>query len=186
MTRKSILACVLTGIFLLASGTAFAQETSETHAAHVGINPFGWLYGAYRVEAGVPLNQYFEIAGQLNYFNAKQFRSLWGADTDNYNNRLTTGGVFRLFPGGESKGFFVSGRLMYLQFTHVEDGIEDSTTDVSAGVDLGWRIKFSFDAPVGMFVQSFLGLERFILSGGDIGDYLPILPVAGLHLGVTF
>jgi hypothetical protein len=81
-------------------------------------------------------------------------------------------------------GFFVSGRLMYLNYKDVDGGTETIYNDVTAGVDIGWRYLWEFESGYGMYLQFYGGVERFFFNG-EIADAfgIPLLPVFGFHIG---
>ena len=184
MRKRTKLLIVTVVLMMLIAAGAFAKQNVEVHTFHVGINPFSWIWSDIKAEVGFPITGIFEVAGQIHYVNGEKQRDLFGADTDEYSKRLTIGPVIRLFPSEMATGFFVSGRLMYLNFTY-HDATGDTTyNDLTAGVDIGWRYIWEFESGWGMFLQFYGGIERFILNGeiaDDIG--FPLLPVAGFHLG---
>jgi hypothetical protein len=181
-TAKFLIVSLL--LLVLVGAGAFAKQDVEKHTVHVGINPFSWIWGVYSGEVGAPLTGLIEVAAQFNYVNGKAQRKLFGLDTDTYSQRLTAGPVVRLFPSQMATGFFVSGRVMYLNFKYVDAGGETTYNDVTAGIDIGWRYLWEFESGFGMFLQLYGGVERFFFNG-DIGDDFgfPILPVGGFHLG---
>ena len=186
MSKTAKLMIVSLLLLVLVGAGAFAKQDVEKHIFHVGLNPFSWIWGVYAGEVGVPLTGLVEVAAQFNYVDGEAQRRLFGLDTDIYSKRLTVGPVVRLFPSQMATGFFVSGRVMYLNFRYVDENISKDETynDVTAGIDIGWRYLWEFESGYGMFLQFYGGIERFFFNG-DIGDDFgfPILPVAGFHLG---
>ena len=181
-TAKFLIVSLL--LLVLAGTGAFAKQEVEKHTAHVGLNPFSWIYGVYSGEVGVPITGLFEVAVQFDYVDGLAQRKLVSADTDEYTKRLTVGPVVRLFPSQMATGFFISGRLMYLNFKYHDPGGDEAYDDVTAGIDIGWRYLWEFDSGWGMFLQFYGGIERFFFQG-EIADLIgfPILPVAGFQIG---
>ncbi len=184
--RRSMLILVLV---VCAVATPLAADDGDSHLVSVGINPFGWIWGSYRIDVGVPLGGLLEVGGQLNYFNFRQFSGLFGFDTDDGPSPmfLTMGPLLRVFPAQDAQGFFIGGRMMFLRVTSPEDDI--TVNDMTAGIDVGWRFKWDLQGPVGLFFQTSLGFQRWIFSG-DIGETVglvfPVWPNAGMHFGVHF
>ena len=183
---------IFTVFLMVLSLTAFAEER-DIHKISIGIHPFGPLWGVYKIDVGVPISGIFEVAGQLNYWSVEQFVGLWGVDPAELGdlpNFLTVGAIFRIFPSQEASGFFIGGRAMYLMVELPESVGGDSYSDMTAGIDLGWRFKWVFDAGWGMFFQTYIGVQRWIFQGGDFADTVglafPLWPTAGMHFGVHF
>jgi hypothetical protein len=181
-TVKSLIVSLL--LLVLVGAGAFAKQDVEKHTVHVGLNPFSWIWGVYSGEVGIPLTGFIELAGQFNYVNGEAQRKILGLDRDSYSKRFTGGAVVRLFPSQVATGFFISGRLMYLNFKFVDAGGTDTYNDVTAGVDIGWRYLWEFEGDFGMYLQFYGGIERFFFNG-EIGDDLglPIIPIGGFHIG---
>ncbi len=181
-TSKVLILCLT--LLVVASFSAFSKQEVEKHTFHVGLNPFSWIYGIYEGEVGMPITGVFEVALQFNYVDGEAQRKLVKADTSTYTNRLTMGPVVRLFPGQNATGFFVSGRLMFLNVKYVDGATEEKYNDATAGIDIGWRYLWEFEGDWGMYLQFYGGLERFFFQG-EISDIvgIPILPVFGFHLG---
>lgn len=180
--RKALL---VVGIVLLVVVSVPAQE-DDSHLVSVGINPFGWIWGSYKIEAAVPLGGLFEVGGQLNYFNTAQFVSLFNVeDTSGLPRSLTLGAVGRIFPAQTASGFFIGGRLMYLNISAL--GTDQSVNDMTAGIDIGWRFKWDLAGPLGMFFQTYFGVQRWVFAGDlqdTVGLAFPIIPSTGLHFGI--
>ena len=182
MRASGLLLCLI-----LLAGVVAAQE-GEKHLVHVGINPFGVIWGSYKVEAGVPITGFLEVGAQMNHFSGAQFATLFGAETvADVPNRTTVGAVVRIFPARSASGFFIGGRLMYLN-VNTRDPVLDSINDVTAGIDLGWRSKWQLTEGFGMFFQTYLGVQRGIFNSSVQSIFgllnLPIAPSAGLHFGI--
>jgi hypothetical protein len=182
----------LTVFLMVLSLAAFAEER-DIQTISVGIHPFGPLWGVYKVDIGVPINGILEVAGQINYWSVEQLVKLYGVDPTELGdmpNFLTAGVLLRVFPSQEASGFFIGGRAMYLMVKLPEAAGGDSYSDMTAGVDLGWRFKWNFDAGWGMFFQTYVGIQRWIFRGGDfaetIGLAFPLWPTGGMHFGVHF
>jgi ABC-type glycerol-3-phosphate transport system substrate-binding protein len=183
-TAKFLIVSLL--LLVLVGAGAFAKQDVEKHTVHVGINPFSWIYGAYKIEVGMPLTGFVELAAQFNYVDGEAQRKLIGEDTDTYTKRLTGGAVVHLFPSQMATGFFISGRLMFLNFRYVDKATSTDYTkqDMSAGIDMGWRYLWEFEGGWGMFLQFYGGIERFFFNGDIADDFgFPILPVSGFHIG---
>ena len=165
-----------------------AAEENEKHLVHVGINPFGVIYGSYKLDFGVPIAGFLEVGGQVNHFHGAQFANLVGsADPANWPNTTTLGAVVRIFPAKTASGFFIGGRLMYLNVNTRVEGA-DPINDMTAGIDIGTRWKWDLTKAFGMFFQMHFGIQRWVFSG-DIqsafgGLNLPFWPSAGLHFGI--
>jgi len=185
MFRPNRILCVLTCL-LLAAFAVNAQE-NESHLIHVGINPFGVIYGSYKLDAGVPIGGLLEIGAQVNHFRGEQFANLIGSDPTSVATRTTAGFTVRIFPAKTASGFFIGGRLMYLNVDPA-DPLASTINDATAGIDLGWRWAWPIGQNFGMFFQTYLGVQRWIFSA-DIPPILgtlqlPIWPSAGLHFGI--
>jgi len=172
-------------LLVLVGTGAFAKQDVEKHTVHVGLNPFSWIWGVYRGEVGIPLTGFIEVAAQFDYVDGQTQREIFGMDTTTYSKRLTAGPVIRLFPSQMATGFFISGRLMYLNFRFVDkgEGTDKTYDDVTAGIDLGWRYLWEFENGWGMYLQFYGGIERFFFNRDISEDFFPILPVTGFHIG---
>ena len=183
MSRVARVVLVVLSIVLV-SGTAVAQQEGK-HLVHVGINPFGVIWGQYKVDVGVPITGFVEAAGQINHFRGRQFANLVGSETpEDWPSTTSLGAVVRIFPGQNAAGFFLAGRLMYLNVNPADPAL-DSVNDATAGIDLGWRWKWPLMDRFGMFFQTYFGIQRWVFSG-DLqtlfGSFnLPFWPSAGLH-----
>jgi len=180
---------ILTVVLLAAGLTAFAEE-GEPHNLSVGIHPFGPLWGSYKIDVGLPVTGLIEVGGQVNYFSFKQLAKMWNITGEEFPDILNLGGIVRIFPSQEATGFFIGGRVMYLNVRPPASSLEDPISDVTAGIDLGWRFKWHFEGGWGMFFQTYFGIQRWLLQGGEmqetIGIVLPIWPTAAMHFGVHF
>lgn len=80
-------------------GQDVAAEEDQKHLVHVGINPFGVIWGSYKLDFGVPIMGLLEVGGQVNHFRGDQFANLFGIETaSDRPTRTTLGAVVRLFP----------------------------------------------------------------------------------------
>ena len=189
MNKRLKLLVLCVAVLLVASVSAFAKQNVEPHKFHIALNPFTWIWGAYRAEVGVPITGLLEVAGQIEYIDGKAFMELFQLeDWETYTQRLTVGPVIRLFPSLNNSGFFISGRLMYLNLVAVTLGIESGPyNDMTAGVDIGYRYKWDFPGKWGMNIQFYAGVDRYIFNG-EISDEInfPLLPVSGFHIGFHY
>ncbi len=183
----SLLLCLVLLAGVVAAEEVAAEE-NEKHLVSVGINPFGVIWGSYKLDFGVPIMGFLEVGGQANHFRGDQFANLFGIETaSDWPTKTTLGAVVRLFPAKTASGFFIGGRLMYLN-VNTRDPAVDPINDMTAGIDIGWRWKWELTKAFGMFFQTHFGIQRWIFSG-DIQDTLgflalPIMPSAGLHFGI--
>jgi hypothetical protein len=183
---KLLVLCV--ALLLIASMGAFAKQDVEPHKFHVALNPFSWIWGAYRAEVGMPITGLLEVAGQIEYLDREVVVDMFEFPWDTYQKRLTIGPVVRLFPALNNSGFFISGRLMYMNLTVVTLGVEEGPfNDVTAGVDIGYRYKWDFPGHWGMNIQAYYGIERYFFNG-EISDLInfPLLLVGGFHIGFHY
>lgn len=185
MSRVIRCFAVLTCLLFVATVVS-AQET-DAHLVHAGISPFGIIYGSYKLDVGVPLGGLLEVGGQITHFRGEQFANLVGnepADTPSWTH---AGATVRVFPAQNASGFFIGGRIMYLN-VDPGDPLESTLNDAAVGIDLGWRWKWPLAGNIGMFFQTHFGVQRWIFSSGSpglVGDIrLPIWPTAGVHFGV--
>ena len=190
--KKRLTVLIAAAVLLLSGMSSFAEEVAEEkkiHSIGIALNPFGPLYGMYRLEVGIPITGLIEVGAQLNYFSVNQFVKMYGATTVDMPSILTIGGIARLFPSEEVAGFFIGGRVMYINIIPGDTGI-DPISDMTAGIDLGWRFKWIFEAGWGMYFQSYFGIQRWLFQGGDmestVGIAFPIWPTIGLHFGFHF
>jgi hypothetical protein len=173
-------------LFILVSFSAFGQEEGpkEKHTVFIGINPITVFMSYYEGEVSVAITGLFELGAQISYLDINGFLNLFsnGAVTVTGSNYLLhVGAVARVFPGQDAQGFFLSGRVMMLQFQ--VEGAPTGMTDFAVGMDIGWRFRWLFEG-WGLIFQAFGGIERAILHQETIG--IPILPVFGFHFGVCF
>jgi hypothetical protein len=165
-----------------------AADESENHLFHVGINPFGVIYGSYKLDFGVPILGFLEVGGKINHFRGQQFANLIGSETPEDAPTWTNiGAVVRVFPSKTASGFFIGGRIMYLNI-NPQDPLEASINDATFGIDIGWRWKWLFSGSFGMFFQTHFGIQRWVFTGdmeSPLGALnLPLWPSAGLHFGI--
>jgi len=187
MVKKAALLIVL--LLVLGSTSGFAKQDVETHSVHFGLNPFSWIFGIYNGEIGIPLTGFLELVGQFNYLNGKAFLRIMsgGEDFEDefYFSWLKAGPLLRLFPTQNATGFFLSFRVVYLMLHVVDewDGIDETFHDLAVGTDIGWRYLWEFDNDWGMYLQGYVGLDRFILNAEISQVFIPILPFFGFQIG---
>jgi hypothetical protein len=181
---------IILTIVLLIAGMAASAEEGEKHTIGVGINPFGPLWGSYKIDVGIPVTGLIEVGAQVNYFSFRQMAKMWNITGSDFPDILNVGGIVRIFPSQKAAGFFIGGRIMYLNVRPPASSTDPPVNDATAGIDLGWRFKWHFAGGWGMYFQSYLGIQRWILSGGElqdtIGVFIPIWPSFGMHFGVHF
>jgi len=98
---------------------------------------------------------------------------------------LKAGPLLRLFPTQNATGFFLSFRVVYLMLHIVDEwaDIDETFHDLAVGTDIGWRYLWEFDNDWGMYLQGYVGLDRFILNAEISQLFIPILPFFGFQIG---
>ncbi len=173
-------------LLLLVSFSVFAEEAvseKPKHTIFIGINPITAFMSYYEGEVSVAITGFFELGAQVSFLDITGFVNMFAGSgsVTGSNYLLHIGAVARIFPGQNAQGFFISGRVMMLQFAI--DGVTVGLNDLSVGLDIGVRFRWLFEG-WGLIFQFFGGIERAILHQEEIG--IPILPVLGLHFGVCF
>jgi len=187
MAKKVALFIVL--LLVLVGTSGFAKQDVETHSVHFGLNPFTWIFGLYNGEIGIPLTGFLELVGQFDYLNGKTLvRILSGGEDfedEFYFSLLRAGPLLRLFPTQNATGFFLSFRFVYFMFHVVDewDDIDETFHDLAVGTDIGWRYLWEFDNDWGMYLQGYLGMERFLLHAEIADFHLPFFMVYGFQIG---
>ena len=189
---------------LLVLGNVSPAAEPEVHRIHLGVSPFGVIWGMYRAEVGVPLSDIAEAAVQVNHFRGNQFAKMIGsAEPLHWPDTMSLGATLRVFPSKQPAGLFVAARLMYLHvekrepevvFTREASSWTGRSTslihDATAGIDVGWRWKWPLTGRGGLVFQPSFGVQRWLL-GGDLEQVfgkinLPVWPSSGLHFGIYF
>jgi hypothetical protein len=176
--------------FLMAiAGLGSARQDVETHSIHFGLNPFTWIFGIYSGEVGVPLTGFLELAGQFDYLNGRTLLEVFSGgevpDEGFIFTWLKAGPILRLFPAQNATGFFLSFRAMYMYFRAVDEGagIDERFDEFIIGTDVGWRYIWEFDNDWGMYLQGYVGVERFLLNYEIADLFMPILFAWGFQIG---
>ncbi len=183
MKFSRVLAIVM--VLLCVSAAAFAQEgvTPEKHTFFIGINPITAFLSYYQIEAALALTGLFEVGVQCSILDITGFTNIFlGGAASGANYFMDLSAIVRIFPGQDARGFFISARLSYLNFS-IEGLPEANLSDFAVGIDLGVRIRWMFEG-WGLILQFYGGIERSFLHQEEVG--IPIWPVGGLHFGVCF
>lgn len=204
MTKKSFILLIAIFSMVMVCGNIFAEEDDEglqPYTLSAAINPFAIIFSYYGAEVGIPVMGFLEPTFYLNYADMFGFLRIFSADLEipegNSFWYINTGVSLRFFPSKKYDAFFAGFRITYIYLNVeiegidvIEEYLEGANSDIAVGFDLGWRWRWSFAGNIGMFVQTLVGMERYILNDGitkTLGfGVLPITPIYSLQIGFTF
>ena len=202
MTKKSFILLIATLSMALLCGNLFAEDDDEIqpYTLSAAINPFAVIFSYYGAEVGIPLMGILEPTVYINYADMFGFLRMFSPDFETPEGSafwyVNAGVSLRIFPSKKYDSFFAGFRLTYIYLNIEVEGIdvidtllEGANSDIAVGFDLGWRWRWSFGESMGMFVQVWAGMERYILNDGltqVLGFGLPITPISSLQIGFTF
>ncbi|MBN1698506.1 MAG: hypothetical protein JW881_13405 [Spirochaetales bacterium] len=190
-------------LIMLTCGFYLAAEENaglDPYNVSIAINPFSLIWGMYGIEVGIPVLNILEPTAYITFVDMFGMVRIISPDVEIPEGSsawfVNAGVSIRFFPSQQYDSFFAGFRLTYIYLNLELEGsdvidtqLEGSNSDIAVGFDLGWRWRWSFGGSMGMFVQTWIGMERYILQEGlteSLFVGLPIVPISALQIGFTF